>query len=55
MLADGLRPVRRELVCRGVDCVLFEAVTRQLKAKAVMVCTGSFLDATLASIGRHSQ
>ena len=38
---------RRELVRRGLDRVLFEAVTRQLEAKGVMVRTGTLVDATL--------
>jgi IS5 family transposase len=38
---------RRELVRRGLDRVLFEAVTRRLEAKGVMVRTGTLVDATL--------
>ncbi len=38
---------RRELVRRGLDRVLFEATTRQLEAKGVMVRTGTLVDATL--------
>jgi IS5 family transposase len=38
---------RRELVSRGLDRVLFEAVTRQLEAKGVLVRTGTLVDATL--------
>ena len=38
---------RRELVRRGLDRALFEAVTRQLEAKGVMVRTGTLVDATL--------
>src|SRR5829696_8889592 len=38
---------RRELVRRGLDRVLFEAATRQLEAKGVMVRTGTLVDATL--------
>jgi IS5 family transposase len=38
---------RRELVHRGLDRALFEAVTRQLEAKGVMVRTGTLVDATL--------
>jgi len=38
---------RRELVRRGLDRVLFEAVTRQLEAKGVTVRTGTLVDATL--------
>jgi IS5 family transposase len=39
--------VRRALVRRGLDRVLFDAVTRQLEAKGVMVRTGTLVDATL--------
>lgn len=38
---------RRELVRRGLDRALFEAVARQLEAKGVMVRTGTLVDATL--------
>jgi IS5 family transposase len=38
---------RRELVARGLDRVLFDAVTRQLEEKGVMVRTGTLVDATL--------
>ena len=38
---------RRELVRRGLDRALFEAVTRQLEAKGVAVRTGTLVDATL--------
>ena len=40
---------RRELVGRRLDRALFEAVTRQLEAKGVMVRTGTLVDATLIS------
>ena len=49
---------RRELVRRGLDRALFEAVTRQLEAKGVMVRTGTLVDATLipsASIRHDGQ
>jgi IS5 family transposase len=49
---------RRELVRRGLDRVLFEAVTRQLEAKGVVVRTGTLVDATLvpsASIRRDGE
>src|ERR671913_86365 len=49
---------RRELVRRGLDRVLFEAVTRQLEAKGVMVRAGTLVDATLipsASIRADSE
>ena len=48
---------RRELVRRGLGRTLFEAVTRQLEAKGVMVRTGTLVDATLipsASIRKDS-
>jgi len=38
---------RRELVRRGLDRQLFEAVTRQLEGKGVTVRTGTLVDATL--------
>ena len=38
---------RRELVRRGLDRALFEAVTRQLEARGVAVRTGTLVDATL--------
>jgi transposase, IS5 family len=38
---------RRELVARGLDRALFQAVTDQLRAKAVMVKTGTLVDATV--------
>ena len=38
---------RAELVRRGLDRALFEAVTRQLEAKGVVVRTGTLVDATL--------
>jgi IS5 family transposase len=49
---------RRELVARGLDRVLFEAVTRQLEAKGVTVRIGTLVDATLipsASIRRDGE
>jgi IS5 family transposase len=49
---------RRELVRRGLDRLLFEAVTRQLEAKGVLVRTGTLVDATLipsASIRRDGE
>jgi IS5 family transposase len=39
--------LRKELVTRGLDKGLFEEVTRQLKAKAVRVKTGTLVDATV--------
>jgi IS5 family transposase len=38
---------RRELVRRGLDRLLFEAVTGQLEGKGVTVRTGTLVDATL--------
>jgi transposase, IS5 family len=38
---------RAELVRRGLDRTLFEAVTRQLEAKGVAVRAGTLVDATL--------
>jgi IS5 family transposase len=38
---------RRALVRRGLDRMRFDAVTRQLEAKGVMVRTGTLVDATL--------
>src|ERR687893_702539 len=49
---------RRELVWRGLDRVLFDAVTRQLEAKGVTVRTGTLVDATLipsASVRRDGE
>src|SRR6478672_10885206 len=39
--------LRKELVTRGLDKDLFDEVTRQLKAKAVRVKTGTLVDATV--------
>lgn len=44
---------RRELVARELDCALFDAVTDQLRAKAVTVKTGTLIDATV--IGSASE
>jgi transposase, IS5 family len=44
---------RRELVTRGLDRALFDAVTDQLRAKAVTVKTGTLIDATV--IGSASE
>lgn len=44
---------RRELVARGLDRLLFEAVTSQLKAKAVTVKTGTLIDATIIASASH--
>lgn len=39
--------LRRELVRHGLDEVLFEAITEQLKAQAIKVKTGTLVDATV--------
>jgi transposase, IS5 family len=45
---------RAELVQRGLDRLLFDAVTGQMKAKGVIVRTGTLVDATLIpSAGIH--
>jgi len=49
---------RAELIGRGLDRVLFDAITRQLAAKGVAVRTGTLADATLivsASIRRDGE
>lgn len=38
---------RKALVLRGLDAVLFEEITAQLKAKAIRVKTGTLVDATI--------
>jgi hypothetical protein len=38
---------RKELLTRGLDKTLFDEITRQLKAKAVTVKTGTLVDATI--------
>jgi IS5 family transposase len=38
---------RKALVSQGLDRLLFETVTAQLKAKAIMVKTGTLVDATI--------
>jgi IS5 family transposase len=38
---------RNELVRHGLDEVLFEEITAQLKARAVTVKTGTLVDATV--------
>jgi IS5 family transposase len=42
---------RRELLAQSLDRVLFEAVTRQLEARGVVVKTGTLVDATLHYAG----
>ena len=44
---------RKELVARGLDKTLFDAVTCQLKAKAVTVKTGTLIDATVIASASH--
>jgi transposase, IS5 family len=44
---------RKELVARGLDKALFDAVTGQLKAKAVTVKTGTLVDATVIASASH--
>jgi IS5 family transposase len=49
---------RAELVRRGLDRALFEAITRQLDARGVVVRTGTLVDATViasASISRDDE
>ncbi|MFC7554701.1 transposase [Pseudoroseomonas wenyumeiae] len=46
--------LRRELVSQGLDQVLFEAVTAQLRAKAVTIRTGTLIDATIIASASHS-
>jgi len=38
---------RKALVAQGLDKVLFDEITAQLKAKAIMVKTGTLVDATI--------
>lgn len=45
--------LRKELVTRGVDKELFDIVTRQLKARAVTVKTGTLVDATVIASASH--
>ena len=45
--------LRKALIERGLDKVLFEAVTGQLKAKAVRVKTGTLVDATIIASARE--
>lgn len=45
--------LRKALLERGLDKALFEAVTRQLKAKAVKVKTGTLVDATIIASARQ--
>lgn len=45
---------RRALISHGLDKSLFDAVTRQLKAKAVTVKTGTLVDATVIASASHA-
>ena len=45
---------RAELVRRGLDRILFEAVTRQLDGRGVVVRTGTLVDATLIPFSQRS-
>ena len=50
--------LRAELVRRGLDRTLFEAITRQLDSHGVVVRTGTLVDATLipsASVRQDSE
>src|SRR3546814_12217466 len=44
---------RRQLVANSLDRALFEAVTKQLKAKPVTVKTGTLVDATIITTARE--
>lgn len=44
---------RKALVARGLDQGLFDEVTRQLKAKAVRVKSGTLVDATVIASASH--
>jgi IS5 family transposase len=44
--------LRKALIARSLDKALFDAVTRQLKAKAVSVKTGTLVDATIIASAR---
>ena len=44
---------RRELVWRGLDKVLFDEATRQLKAQAVTIKKGTLVDATVIASASH--
>jgi IS5 family transposase len=45
--------LRKALIARSLDKALFDAVTRQLKAKAVSVKTGTLVDATIIASARE--
>jgi transposase, IS5 family len=44
---------RRQLIARGLDKTLFDAVTGQLRAKAITVKTGTLVDATVIASASH--
>ena len=44
---------RQELVRRGLDRALFDAVVRQLKRQGVAVKTGTLIDATVIGSASH--
>jgi IS5 family transposase len=44
---------RKELIARGLDAGLFNEITRQLKARAVTVKTGTLVDATVIASASH--
>ena len=44
---------RRELVKRSLDKVLFDEITRQLRAQAVTIKTGTLVDATVIPSASH--
>jgi transposase, IS5 family len=44
---------RRHLIGTGLDKTLFDAVTRQLRAKAITVKTGTLVDATVIASASH--
>jgi transposase, IS5 family len=45
---------RRHLIARGLDKTLFDAVTGQLRAKAITVKTGTLVDATVIASASHA-
>ena len=45
--AHGLCRFRKAIATHGLDRLLFDAITDQLKAKAIQVKTGTLVDATI--------
>lgn len=45
---------RKALVAHGLDKTLFNEITRQLKAKAIQVKTGTLVDATIIASASHA-